>query len=426
MHPQALKRAALDYAARTWRVIALHNPITMADTGQVACSCFRRTECRTPGKHPRFDKWREVATTDPAKLRMWWQHYPHANVGIATGGLAGLVVLDIDGAIGRASLAALTATRGPLPETLRQSTGRAGGGTHHIFSVEMRYLDWIRNTTQLAPGIDIRAEGGLIVAAPSLHPSGAHYAWENEGTPIAPLPDWVGKLTRSATTRQAEFSTNGTRPDEAEIEAVWPLTQRLTRARAALLQAEPAIQGQNGSRACLKAAITAVRGYLVPTAGGIACDLLQEVYNPRCAPPWAEYELVHKVNSACVSVDVPWGYRLAAIVDPEEWDLRPNAAPTPRAQLLAAMARTVPKPVPPDPPTLITLPPTPATAPPSIPVAAPVFEVPPHRLLPRPALPAPAIELLWAPYPVRHDLPPAPAHLPEAEDAEDEDEDISA
>jgi hypothetical protein len=396
MPPATLKAAALGYAAQGWRVIALHNPITIADTGQVACSCFRRAECRTPGKHPRFDKWREVATTDPNKIRFWWEHFPLANVGIATGGAAGLVAIDVDGAAGRASLAKLAETHGPLPATLRQSTGRAGGGTHHLFRVEVGRLDWIRNTTQIAPGIDIRAEGGLIVAAPSLHPSGARYAWENEGTPIAPLPEWVGKLTRSEKARQATFSTNGTRPDEAEIEAVWPLTQRLQLARAALVRAEPAVQGQNGSRACLKAAITAVRGYLVPTAGGIACDLLQEVYNPRCAPPWAEYELVHKVNSASVSVDVPWGYKLAAIVDPEEWDLRPGAGPTVRQRLLATMANTPPPPPGPDPAPLIA-PPGLIAAPPPV---APQVPGASRRRIGRPALPAPAVELLWAPHPV--------------------------
>jgi putative DNA primase/helicase len=426
MEPKARKDAALSYAARGWRVIALHNPVTLYGTRQIACSCFRQGDCRTPGKHPRFDKWREVATTDPNKIRAWWQHIPQANVGIATGGLAGLVVIDIDGAEGRESLAKLAQEYGPLPETLRQSTGRVAGGTHHVFQVEVGYLDWLRNKTKIAPGIDIRTEGGLIVAAPSLHPSGTVYAWENEGTPIAPLPDWMGKLTRSQKSRQATFSTNGTRPDEALIEAVWPLTQRLKLARAALRHAEPAVEGENGSRACLKAAITVVRGYLVPTEGGIACDLLQDAYNPRCNPPWAEYELVHKINSASVGVDIPWGYRLSAIVDPEEWDLRPSAAQTPRQRLLAAMAPVTPEPDPDAPPAQA---PVPAPDPAALAVLAPVKTVVPiaptlnvelPARLARPALPKPAVELLWTPYPLSHrDLPPAANIVIDDDDQDD-------
>lgn len=378
--PKALKAAALDYAARGWRVIPLHTPFTHSTTP--GCSCPRRGACRTPGKHPRFVGWRSLATTDPATISTWWRHFPHANVGIATGGLAGLVVVDVDGETGRASLAKLAIEHGELPETLRQSTGRTGGGTHHVFCVEVGQLDWLRNRTQIAPGIDLRSEGGLIVAAPSAHPSGAQYAWENDHD-LAPFPAWLGKLTRSAKARQATFATSGSRPDENLVNTIWPLAKRLELAEAALEHAEPAIERQNGSRACLRAAIIVVRGYLVPVEGGHACDLLMRAYNPRCRPPWDEYEMIHKINSAAVGVDIPWGYRLATVPGPEDWDLRPGAPSWFKRQLLAAAAGTA------------------TTSPPDLPPLPPAPKIAPAISRPnRPRPPASGAALLWTPHPI--------------------------
>lgn len=399
--PKALKAAALDYAARGWRVIALHTPFMLGN--KVGCSCPRRMDCRTPGKHPRFVGWRDLATTDPAVIQTWWRHFPQANVGIATGGAAGIVVLDVDGQAGRESLTRLTAEYGPLPETLRQSTGRVGGGTHYLFHVEAGYLDWLRNRTQIAPGIDIRTEGGQIVATPSLHPSGALYMWENAAE-LAPFPEWLGKLSRSAKTRQVTFSSSGTRPDENLIATVWPLEQRLKLAREAVLRVEPAVEGQNGSRACLKAAITVVRGYLVPPEGGVAVDLLMQVYNPRCSPPWQEWEIVHKVNSATMNVDVPWGYRLSTIAGPEEWDLRPDAvSPVKRALQEAANRKQDRKRDP-------------------APVMAEILQPPAPRVARagRPALPVSGAALLWTPHPL--DAVRAPAHELLAPAVDDSDE----
>lgn len=301
-----LGQAALAYAARGWRVIALN--YLRQINGVDGCSCFKHAECKAIAKHPMFPKWREIATTDPAKIKLWWKHHPRANIGVLTGGQAGLMVLDVDGDEGRASLAQIEAAHEPLPVTLGQSTGRAAGGTHYLFRVDPMYADWIRTRARLAPGLDIRAEGGMIVAAPSLHRSGTRYAWINDA-PIAEMPEWLFKLVTSQRERQL-LTSAGARPPEAEIEATWPVRHRLAFARAALLAAPPAIQGEDGSGACFKAVNIVVRGFLVPVEDGAALDLLMRVYNPRCAPRWSEYEMLHKINSVVENGEAAWGYRL--------------------------------------------------------------------------------------------------------------------
>ncbi len=308
-----LALAAVDYARRNWRVIPLHNVREQGE--QPVCGCWKRGDCHTPGKHPTIKNWREIASTDPSLVAKWWKAWPKSNVGIAMGGLARLVAIDIDGEIGRESLAAIEQVHGPLPVTLTQTTGREGGGEHYLFVVPPEFdMDRIRNRTKMAPGIDVRAEGGLIVVAPSVHPTGARYAWVDSSVPVAEMPAWLIKLTTSTKARQVVINPNGGRPTEESLEADgYPLARRTELARAALSSAEPAIQGRNGSLSCLKAACLLIRGWCLYSDG--AFDLLWHVYNPVCIPAWSQEELMHKLDSAENSVSdesYPWRFRFPA------------------------------------------------------------------------------------------------------------------
>src|SRR5262249_31309904 len=151
--------AALDYAERGWMVFPLHT------VGGQACSCGSG-DCSNPGKHPRTRYGVKDATTDPEQIRIWWSSWPDANVGIATGAGSGLVVLDLDAkAEGEASLAALEAVHDLLPPTVTASTG--GGGRHLLFAhpgVELR-----NSAGKLGAGLDVRGDGGYVVASPSRH-----------------------------------------------------------------------------------------------------------------------------------------------------------------------------------------------------------------------------------------------------------------
>lgn len=336
-----LGMAAVNYARRNWRVIPLHHvreygkardsALEMAaeDTMSVdaltkwlrkweqvpVCGCYKREECRTPGKHPQIKDWREIASSDPVLVAQWWRAWPRANVGLVTGGLARLVAIDIDGQIGRESLAALEQVHGPLPETLRQTTGREGGGEHFLFIVDDDFeMDKIRNRTKMAPGIDVRAEGGLIVAAPSIHPTGAQYTWRDASVPVASMPAWLIKIATSQKARQTSINPNGGRPTEAALEADgWPYGRRRTNAYQALLKAEPAISKRNGHGTCLKATILLIRGWCLTPEH--AFDLLWQVYNPVCTPAWSPDELMHKIESAEYAVSdesYPWRFMCPA------------------------------------------------------------------------------------------------------------------
>ena len=141
--------AALAYAGRGWRVIPI-----IAGT-----------------KRPAYDAWQRVATTDPAKIREWWTDRPTLGVGIVTGRASGIWALDVDvshGKQGDETLADLEAEHGGLPATPEQING--SGGRHIIF----RYPEGVAITNgmaaRLGPGLDVRGEGGQIVAAPTMHP----------------------------------------------------------------------------------------------------------------------------------------------------------------------------------------------------------------------------------------------------------------
>lgn len=139
------------------------------------------------GKKPMIDHWNANATTDPAQITEWFTQHPNANIGILTGQFNGknLVVVDLDvghsdGADGTKTLAEWEKQNGKLPETLTVKTG--SGGYHLYYFVNGTY----KNGTNIlkgfngltATGIDVKTEGGYLVAPPSVHPeTGESYEW---------------------------------------------------------------------------------------------------------------------------------------------------------------------------------------------------------------------------------------------------------
>jgi len=174
--------AALSYAARGWLVFPAHSI-----TARKKCTCAR-TGCGSPGKHPRTVKGVLDATTDAAQIRTWWKRWPEANIGLATGAESGLVVVDLDGDIGRESL--LAEAKLDLPETPISLTG--GGGEHLLFRHPGARVS---NRQNVCPGVDVRGDGGYIIAPPSIHETGTRYEWEcsshPDDVPVADLPGWI-------------------------------------------------------------------------------------------------------------------------------------------------------------------------------------------------------------------------------------------
>ena len=154
---------ALAYVGRGWAVMPLFGILA---SGGCACG---RAECTRPGKHPLLRRGVHEASADPQQVRVWWRRWPAANVGIATGAVSGLVVIDIDRPGGEASRALLEERLGTLPPTLAAATG--GGGLHLLYRHPGGRLPnavgGLPGFSGELPHIDCRADGGSIVAAPS-------------------------------------------------------------------------------------------------------------------------------------------------------------------------------------------------------------------------------------------------------------------
>ena len=163
----ALLNAALGYAHAGYAVFPGYD---IDSNGR--CSCGREN-CGSPGKHPRIREWQVKASKDEATVRKWWKRWSTANVCIATGSLSGVVVLDVDPRHGgQDSLKALEASHDGFSETPVSRTG--GGGLHFFFE---HPGGRVPNKVGLLPGIDIRGDGGFVVAPPSSHVSGEVYSW---------------------------------------------------------------------------------------------------------------------------------------------------------------------------------------------------------------------------------------------------------
>ena len=170
MNLRSVAEAALYYLSLGWSVIPAHP----------------RNKC------PAI-RWQEYQHRRPTveEVRSWFRDRPHTNIGIVTGKVSGLVVLDVDLKHGgEESLSNLTNVNRPLPQTVDVRTG--GGGRHIYFAHPGKIIP---NKVGLSKGIDLRGDGGYVIAPPSVHPSGNQYMWvathEPQVTALASMPPWL-------------------------------------------------------------------------------------------------------------------------------------------------------------------------------------------------------------------------------------------
>ena len=190
----SMLEAALRYEARGWSVIPIE----------------------PRGKRPRLASWKpyQERRATAAEIREWWRECPNANVGIVTGAVSGLVVVDSDGPAGIDSLSRLPGLGKKTP------TAITGKGMH----VYLRHPGVkILNSVRRFPGIDLRGDGGYVVAPPSTHESGTVYAfsWGLEFDP-AEIPPSLTQLITSDGARDIsanlDFSTAPTRSRHPETD----------------------------------------------------------------------------------------------------------------------------------------------------------------------------------------------------------------
>ncbi len=216
-------RQAVALLRRGWSVVPVHVPL---ENG--SCSCGN--DCSWPGKHPRVP-WRPYTQELPTKAQVieWFdEEFYGANLGVITGQVSDLVVVDVDGTIEDFQALGLPNTRAVL----------TGGGGYHFYYRTGR--EPTPSGISVTSGIDIKADGGFVVAPPSIHLSGFNYAWldRRDLTKISPsdLPqraqvsspngEWAGDLLggvsegeRSATTARlaGRYAQIGLTADEATM-----------------------------------------------------------------------------------------------------------------------------------------------------------------------------------------------------------------
>ena len=172
-------RSALALAARGWHVFP----------------------CAPGGKRPALrENWQELATADAERVRAWWARSRY-NIGIACGP-SGLVIIDLDVARDPASVDPAAARHGtdvldglcrahgePYPAGTYAVATPSGG--HHLYFTATGPR--VRNSAgRLGPLIDVRADGGYVVAAGSRIGRRAYVVMDEAGP--APLPAWIAGL----------------------------------------------------------------------------------------------------------------------------------------------------------------------------------------------------------------------------------------
>jgi hypothetical protein len=245
----SINEAVREYIGRGWSIIPI----------------------RTGDKRP-LVRWEEFQDRHASEAEAcgWLRQWPQAGIAVVTGGISGLIVVDVDpGHRGDESLEKLEREHGALATTVECRTG--GGGRHLYFA---HPGEVIRNKVGLAPGIDIRADGGYVVAPPSLHASGLRYAWIEGRTPdvtgIAPLPEWILRRAIEEPTRRGHPIAH------------W---------RRLVYEDVPAGERNN--------TIASLAGHLLRHGvdGAVVMELLLCWNRTRCRPPLADQEVVAVVTS---------------------------------------------------------------------------------------------------------------------------------
>ena len=150
--------------------------------------------CWANKKNPVIKRWQEEATTDPEIIAAWWNGWPAANIAVATGSKSGVFVFDIDmkhEKNGEEELRALEAKHGALPKTVESVT--PSGGRHLWFRMPEQAIS--NSADKIAPGLDIRGDGGYVLVPPShvVEDYGAgSYTWSvDSASEFADAPQWL-------------------------------------------------------------------------------------------------------------------------------------------------------------------------------------------------------------------------------------------
>lgn len=190
--------AALAYAARGWKVF----PATPGEKKSEKAARFSNGE-----------RW--GATNDPKVIKANWRRWPNANIGMPTGVENNFFVVDADTLEGGhkhdgiAALRALEVEYTPLPDTLMAMS--PSGSLHWYFKHPGPGIKIKNSASEIAKGVDVQGDGGMVLAPPSIMAAGA-YRWLNDH-PIAVAPQWLLALVAVSAN---EAAPSGTDPEADE------------------------------------------------------------------------------------------------------------------------------------------------------------------------------------------------------------------
>ena len=246
-------------------------------------------------------KWKNLQTErlTPDELRAHFamaQHY-RDGIGVVTGALSGIVVVDADDAD------ADEFVRWGCPATpWIVATGRPGKGRHYGYrhpGLGVR----IRNQVKVGGlRLDVRADGGFCVLPPSVHYSGAKYRFEATDLdfPVQSLdelpvfdsenwPGWPKQRPKESRLRIPRVVTTGIVREHIST------PERVEQARRYLMAVPSAVEGMGGRTRTLRATYLIAVGFDLDVGDALAalCD-----WNARCSPPWSMYDLANMISGA--------------------------------------------------------------------------------------------------------------------------------
>lgn len=155
--------------------------------------------CSHASKNPLTEHGFQDASNDPDKVVAWWTKYPHALIGMPTGRITDVVVIDTDNARGEEELRLLCEQadqKWPATRVVRTSRGR------HFYFKYPGKIEIGCSDRNLPDDVDVRGNGGYVIIPPSPHPNGGRYELV-ENLPIAELPLWLYKAIKGQESGEA-------------------------------------------------------------------------------------------------------------------------------------------------------------------------------------------------------------------------------
>lgn len=244
---------------------------------------------RPRDKKPSLTSWTPFQATPATEdqLRKWFSD-DRRNLGIVTGAVSGVVVVDADNAEAERWMQA----HHPSPMTTRTSKGR------HFFFKHPGVQ--VHNGAKLrGMALDVRGDGGYVVAPGSIHPNGGLYleegVWDTSALPVFDI-SWLREAAAPAPAKPT-----------ATVQPLLAPDDRLSQAMRYMASVPAAVQGEAGDAHTFRLACKLVRGFDLTDEQALG---LMNAWNQTCTPPWSEAELVSKVQTARANGTEPFGARL--------------------------------------------------------------------------------------------------------------------